>query len=161
MGANSVNSNISHIDKIEFSGISNKSDLNKYNITKAELVKVNDIEKKEDMIKYLRNLSNETLFLTLKTDNEIQKKQINTFLDNDKKYKIGIYNLNIENKAYKNYEIIYMVVLFLTKVLFWIWFLNIMIGFANLLPLWITDGGQILLAICEKYFSQKYSLQNQ
>jgi len=36
----------------------------------------------------------------------------------------------------------------------WIAILNIAIGIINLLPLWITDGGQILKILAEKVMSE-------
>jgi len=41
--------------------------------------------------------------------------------------------------------------LYFEKCIFWIWFLNIAVGIMNLLPLWITDGGQIARILFQKF----------
>ncbi len=37
------------------------------------------------------------------------------------------------------------------RAIFWIWFLNIAIGIMNLLPIWITDGGQVSSTVFKKF----------
>ena len=67
---------------------------------------------------------------------------------------IGVFNIRPKINIIKGYENHYTFFQRLLEILFWIWFLNLAIGFINLLPIWITDGGQIFLTICQKYFSK-------
>ena len=47
---------------------------------------------------------------------------------------------------------------YLNELIVWIVILNIAIGIMNLLPIWITDGGQIFYTMLNKYFSEKNSM---
>ena len=67
---------------------------------------------------------------------------------------IGISDIEITQDPKEGFETLHLVLKKVLNIFFWIWFLNIMIGFANLLPLAITDGGQIFREICFKYFNE-------
>jgi len=147
------------IDKISFSNVLNDSDLKNYNLSSGEILAFNNNYDKKSFISGIYNLTvNQNINLTINSSNgKVQTYNINTYENPNFKNKsmIGISGLKFEYKNKVGYEFLGNTPMQFEKLLFYIWFLNIAIGMMNLLPLWITDGGQICKSICSKYFKKK------
>ena len=156
----SVVSNISYTSNFEFNEVLNKSELKNFGLENGSIIQVNEETDKSKFLEIFSSLEeNQSIILKINNSDKILDLEIEPYFEKDlNKYMIGISQIDIENTPIKGYDIIYSVLNTLFGFLFWIWFLNIMIGFANLLPLGITDGGLIFKEICLKYFSEKAAL---
>lgn len=147
------------INNIYFSNVMNQSDLTKYNITSGNLLQVNNISNKTRILSFLSNLTpNETLNLTINTSNlGVHTYTIKTFPREENKSKgmIGISGLNIDLKPKEKYSFMGNSLLYIEKLFYYLWMLNIGIGIMNLLPIWITDGGQITRVLLERKLRKK------
>ena len=147
-------SKIAHNEEFKFNSVLEKSELNNYNITNGKLLEVNGDNETKNFLKILSS-SNSSLTLKIESLDKTQEYNISTYFDEKlNRNMIGISDIEIIQDPKEGFETLYLVLKKTLNIFFWIWFLNIMIGFANLLPLAITDGGQIFREICFKYFSE-------
>jgi len=149
------------VDSITFSQVMNESDLKNYGVESGELLSVNNITNKEEIMVFLQTLDvNEQLNLTLNQSGIVNTYEISTFENPQIKDKamIGISGIKQKTSNAPGYEWLGNFPLEFHTLLFYIWFLNIAIGMMNLLPIWITDGGQIAKSILTKYFKEKIAL---
>ena len=155
-----VISNISYTSNFEFNEVLNKSDLKNYDLKNGSILRVNEETDKSKFLEIFSSLEkNQSIILKINNSNDILDYEIKPYFEKDlNKYMIGISQIDITNTPIEGYELSYSILNTIFGFLFWIWFLNIMIGFANLLPLGITDGGLIFKEICLKYFSEKVAL---
>lgn len=147
-------------NSITFNGVMNESSLKNYNVTSGQILELNGKTNVDDMRLLLANLSvNEKINLTINSSGIINTYEIKTFANptNKDKGMIGIkgVDFNVENKD--GFKFLGTSPFHAERLLFYIWFLNIAIGMMNLLPLWITDGGQIARTLLERKFSKKVS----
>ena len=150
------------VGSIEFQSVMNQSSLNDYGITNGKLLA---LDGNYDGNKILERLStmevNESLILTIESGEEINDYEIKTFENPnyDEKGMIGISGLNYDLVNKEGFELLGNVPLHTERVLFYVWFLNIAIALMNLLPLWITDGGQIARTLLSLKFDEKNTLR--
>lgn len=146
---------------ISFAGVMNQSSLIDYNITSGEIIKFNGTSNTSLIADQLFNLSpNQTIDITILEDGEVKEVEATTFAskNNPERGLLGISSpsINLENKP--QYSWLGNIPTDFRTLMWWIALLNIGIGMMNLLPIWITDGGQIARVIFEKYFSQKTAM---
>jgi membrane-associated protease RseP (regulator of RpoE activity) len=140
--------------EFKFNEVSNQSELLKYNITKGKIIQV---ENETNPILFFNEFKNTTtLNLTIINQNNLtQNVLINKFYEEKQnKSFIGINQIEVKTKA-TNSPILFYIFSKFIEVLKWTFLLNLLIGIANLLPIWITDGGQIFREICLKYVKNK------
>lgn len=161
-GAGSLIDNTMTYGDIYFGSVSNESDLINFNVTSGNIIALNGIEDKINLTNKLFNFSiNETVNITIENEGILNTYQIRTYRNPQREGKgmIGISNLNFKLVPKSNYFWIGEFPLFFERLLFYLWMLNIGIGIMNLLPLWITDGGQITRILLEKRFDKKRGLK--
>ena len=138
----------SHTTGLNFEEVFEKSGLTDYNITNGKIIQVGNDTNVSNFFPIFFNLTpNENLSLRiLNQNNEKKEVEITTYENpnNSSKGFIGIGKLSFEKKNKEGFTYLGNSLFYFEKLLFYIWLLNIGIGFMNLLPLWITDGGQIL-----------------
>ncbi len=148
---------------IHFSSIANESDLSGYNVTSGEIVAFNGEYDKTLLLEGLVNLSvNESVNITIFSNNVTNTYSVVTFENPTVSGKgmIGVSGLVFDTVAKKEYSYLGDIPKHFEKVLFWTWFLNLGIGMMNLLPLWITDGGQITRTLFTRYIrNEKLALK--
>jgi hypothetical protein len=142
----------------------NGSSLNDYNLTSGTILSVDGHNVNDDMFEYLGNLtSNETVTATITNlEGQTDEYIINTIPDNENQTKglLGVANIEFQYGNKGGYEFLGDWPLYIQKLFFWLWFLNIGIGLMNLLPLWITDGGQIVrLMLTSKIKNQALAMK--
>ncbi len=152
--------NTMEIDSISFSGVMNDSSLLDYNVTSGKIIALNGIENKTHILNSFSKLEeNQQLNLTIETENSTNTYPITTFKsEDDNRTLIGIYNIQTELSNIDGYKWLGDFPLGFERLFFWMWFLNIAIGMMNLLPIWITDGGQIARVSLEKFFKPKTAM---
>lgn len=154
-----INSTMEY-EGISFSNVLNQSDLVNYNITSGLLLAVNGNDTIEGIDKGISNLGvNQTLNLTIKRGNEVNTYLINTYArsDNVSMGMIGISGVEYNLVPKEDYKWLGNSLVTFSTLLFWLYLLNIGIGFVNLLPLWITDGGQIAYTLFRNFFTENLS----
>lgn len=149
------------IESIEFSGIMNESSLLEYNISSGKIIALNGEYDKQEIMADLRNLTpNTTQILNIESGGITNEYEIKTFPNpsDETRGMIGVsgINFNLENK--EGFSLLGNFPLYFEKSIFWIWFLNLAIGIMNLLPIWITDGGQIARILFKKFIKGKHSV---
>lgn len=147
-------------DGIYFSDVMNQSGLTNYNISSGLLVGINGNNSIEGIETGIQNLSvNQSLDLSIKVDDNVETYSINTFAreDNSSMGMIGISGLEYNLVPKDDFEYLGDSVVIFSKLMSWLVLLNIAIGIMNLLPFWITDGGQIAYTLFRKYFNEKVS----
>jgi membrane-associated protease RseP (regulator of RpoE activity) len=148
--------------EIGFSQVMNESSLSQYNLSSGGIVSYNGINDSETILRSFQNLSvNETLNLTINSSGNVATYEVTTF-ENPRVPDDGMIGISGLQFSYVNepgYEWLGQSPLHVERVLFYLWFLNIGIGLMNLLPLWITDGGQIARVLFRRYFSEERSMQ--
>jgi len=150
--------------QISFSSVMNQSDLNNYNITSGYLESINGYSDKDNLLNYIQNniSVNQTINITIKNINSNLTNiyEIKTFANplNSSRAMIGISRLNIDLKNKKGFEYLGNIPLYLEKLFYYFWMLNLGIGIMNLLPLWITDGGQITRVLLLRKLKKKLAL---
>ena len=152
-----IQNSLSNFEGYSFSNVSNNSDLLNYNISNGTIIKVDGLNETKNLIFFLQNKKvNDKINLTILSNENIEKKVEINLYENEitKKPMVGVFGLVPKIIPKKSYEIYYEIIKKIISILFWIWFLNLMIGFVNLLPIWITDGGQIFLTLCERFFNK-------
>lgn len=154
--------NTMQIGDITFNGVMNQSDLKNYNITSGTILSFNGNSDNEYILNNILNLSiNQTInFSILDQNNNTNNYMITTFKHTQKEDKgmLGItgLDLHLENKA--EYSWLGNSPFYFERLLFYFWMLNIGIGIMNLLPLWITDGGQITRVLLSRQFRKKTAI---
>jgi len=176
---NPLGAHITTVDTLGFTHVMNRSTLNNYNLSvngTYDILKFDNMSNKENIVDYLmKNISfNKSYFLTLKynisncsgsilcnkTKTVVRTFEVEPFNYLGKPL-IGISGIFVYTKYKKGFERVGPLVSFLIKLLFYLWVLNISIGLINLLPLWITDGGQILrFYLIRKYKKNWFKIYN-
>ncbi|MCA9497149.1 MAG: site-2 protease family protein [Nanoarchaeota archaeon] len=150
------------LESISFTSVMNESSLKNYGIESGEIIALNyepisnfdfivgngmgpgmsDLIIIPDFYNFTKN---QTILLTINTNNLVSIYEIQTFQleEYGNKSMIGIsgFQPNLETKD--DYLYLGGFPKFFQGLIFWIALLNIGIGLMNLLPIWITDGGQI------------------
>lgn len=145
--------------EISFTNVMNESSLYSYNITNGSIIALNGVYDKDEIYSSLMNLSvNQSVNLTINSSSVLKTYEIVTFENPQKKEKgmIGISGLKIDSDNKEGYEWLSDFPIAFQTLIFYICFLNIGIGMMNLLPIWITDGGQIARSLLEKYLGEKH-----
>ena len=147
------------LSQISFSSTMNQSSLYEHNITNGTILNFNGFENSRDILTQFSNISiNNTYDLSVNSSGEIKSISITPFLDEStNRTLIGLSNLDFKLEPKSGFEWLGSIPLKLERLLFWIWILNIGIGMMNLLPIWITDGGQIARILFSYRFSEKVS----
>lgn len=149
------------VSQISFTSTMNQSSLYQQNITEGIILNFNGVSNPREILSNFSNLStNKIYLLTLNSSGNIGTYEIKPFQDPlTNRTLIGISNLNIDIKPKSNFEWLGSFPLNLERLLFWIWILNIGIGMMNLLPIWITDGGQIARILFSYKFTPKTAIK--
>jgi membrane-associated protease RseP (regulator of RpoE activity) len=149
------------IGDVNFNSVMNESDLADYGVSSGSIIALNGVYDKEVFVEDLLNLSsNESVNLTIDSGGVLNTYEVTTF-DNPQrpgKGMIGISGLEFNFTNKEGYGYLGNSPLYFEKLLFYFWLLNIGIGIMNLLPLWITDGGQIARTLLLKYVGEKRAL---
>lgn len=153
--------NTQDLSGISFGSTMNQSSLHSQNVTSGIIVDFNGYTNSQDILNNFGNLStNNTYNLTINSSGEINTYQIQPFQDNiSGRALIGLSNLDVKLEPKENFKWLGSIPTELERMLFWIWILNIGIGMMNLLPIWITDGGQISRILFSYKFSEKTSIR--
>ncbi|MFW6285787.1 MAG: site-2 protease family protein [Nanoarchaeota archaeon] len=158
------------VDRVSFDGVMNDSSLFNYGIESGDILQINGRNISEydfvvsngqgqgltDVI-FLENFltlkPNESFNLTIDNGNYTKVYNIDTFPREDfnESGMIGIWNVETHLESKEEYSYLGTFQLFFQRLLFWVVLLNIGIGLMNLLPLWITDGGQITRTLLFRY----------
>jgi membrane-associated protease RseP (regulator of RpoE activity) len=147
--------NTMKLDKISFGDVMNESGL-KGQIEAGRIISFNGEYDTTQIFKDFSNLSvNETITLEIE-DLNTNLKQNYTFqtFENPQilnKGMIGISGLDTPLVNKEGFNWIGNFPTEFERAIFWIWFLNIAIGIMNLLPIWITDGGQVSKTVFTKF----------
>lgn len=159
--AGSFVNNTMAIGDISFNSVMNESGLSIYNIGSGEIIALDGVYEKDKIVENLMNLSsNQSINLTINSSGLLNTYEIVTF-DNPQKLgkgMVGISGLEFKFVNKQGYEYLGNSPLYFERLLFYFWLLNIGIGIMNLLPIWITDGGQIARTLLLKYFKQARAL---
>ncbi len=141
------------IGDISFSNVTSQSGFNQYNISSGNIVAINSVSDKEFILLKLKNISiDEPLDITLDSGTYL----INPYYDNQSnRTMIGVSGLKSGLVIKDEFEILGNFPIYFERLLFWLFFLNLGIGIMNLLPIWITDGGQVSLVLLEKIMKPK------
>ncbi len=153
--------NTTQIESIKFSSVMNGSSLEYYNISSGEILEFNGISDKNEIMLNFRNLSvNQSIELKINSSGFVETYNVVTFenpMSSDRGM-IGISGISTQTSNKLGWEWIGPIPVIIAQLLFWLWLLNIGIGLMNLLPIWITDGGKILLTMLQYKFSLQTSL---
>mgnify|MGYP006270275847 CR=1 FL=1 len=144
--AGPVVDNTMQFGDISFNSVLNESSLNDYNVSSGSLVAFDGVTDKNLIIDELSNLSvNSTHNLTINSSGNVSSYLITTYPNSmdPSRGMIGISGLDVQLTNKPGFEFLGDIPIHFERLLFYIWFLNIAIGLMNLLPIWITDGGQI------------------
>lgn len=153
---NPIYNQTQEFEGLHFTQVMNESNLYQYNLSDSKITSINGKTTYEGFTEELKNIStNDNLNLLINNDGEISEYNIKAIesSQNSSKGMIGISNVQFEFKAKDGFEIFGTFMGYLKTLFFWLCILNIMIGIMNLVPLWITDGGQIANVLLNKYFS--------
>ena len=146
---------------LEFNQVFNESSLRSYDITKGEILKINNKSTAEFLPELSKISPNQTLNITLRNQyGDIQEVSLKTYESETNKSRgligIGQFSINYKNK--ENLQILGNSPIYTEQILYYMWALNFGIGIINLLPLWITDGGQIVRVVSKKFFRKHKNL---
>jgi membrane-associated protease RseP (regulator of RpoE activity) len=147
---------------ITFEGVMNESSLSEYNVTNGEIIALNGIYDTEQIAKQISNLSvNQSINLTINSNGNLNTYEVKTFPNslNPNKAMIGISGVDSHPVNREGFGFLGTTPLHIERLLFYTWFLNIAIGMMNLLPFWITDGGQIARTLLEQRFKPDTSMR--
>ena len=143
-----------------FNEVSNKSSLNQYGIKSGQILQVNEEKDARNFLTEIKDssINNSVEMKIIDQNNKTQMLNVNLYYDEiSDRNMVGISQIKNEKNYFENYEIFGKVIEKTIIIIFWIFILNIAIGFVNLLPISITDGGQILFYTLNKYFDEKTS----
>ena len=93
--------------------------------------------------------------LTVSTANETFTVITKPSPNDPKKGFIGISDIRNERRINENFEAVGGIFFWFKGLFRWLYFINLMIGLMNLLPLIVTDGGRMLKTAFEKIFIDK------
>ncbi|MFW5704848.1 MAG: site-2 protease family protein [Nanoarchaeota archaeon] len=152
------------VDKFSFMGVSNQSDLIKYNVSSGELLAIDNYTVNNGLLEKVSNLSvNETYDVTIRQNGTENTYEVMAFANSQipggGRGMIGISGVDISLDNKDSWEWLGDFPIFFERMFFWLMFLNIGIGMMNLLPIWITDGGQITRELLTKKFKEKTALR--
>jgi Zn-dependent protease len=158
--ANPLIENTMELENIKFNDVMNQSGL--YNqVESGTIISFNGKTETLDIYADFQNLTpNEEITLEIRSsEDDITGKSLTkeytftTFENptNSEKGMIGISGLEMNLKNKDEYKWLGSFPEEFQMVIFWIWFLNIAIGIMNLLPIWITDGGQVSKTMFSKW----------
>ena len=150
------------VGEISFNGVMNESSLKNYDLSSGVLVSFNGVDTPTEILEEIDNLSiNKTYEIGILDDGIMTMYNITTFENPTfpNRGMIGINNVKIDFTNKAGFEFLGDFPLGFERLLFWVWFLNIAIGLMNLLPIWITDGGQIFRVMAVKYFGEKRGIK--
>ena len=158
-----------YIDRgIAYDGLDNSSSLHNYDGFESGIIsvlQVNDIEinTSDDIYAYfINNLSYEqSINFTIYDENysNSQVIEVTPYFDGESNSsKIGIFDVTRSLEVKDKFQTQAYIYEELSVWLFWFFLLNFGIGLMNLLPLWITDGGQITRVMLSKYTSEKNTM---
>ena len=150
---------------VAFNDISNTSPLydlvpfQNGTITQLDVENISITNPQEIFSYFMLNLSNQTE-LTLSISNfERNENVVVTFTpvynEEEQRPLIGIFGVRADTVPFEGLERQAAFAQSAGVWLFWFFLLNFGIGIMNLLPLWITDGGQILRVMLSKYFKEE------
>lgn len=155
--------NTMEIHQISFSNVLNESDLKDYNITSGELIALNGIYDKNEIVKKFSNISvNESINMTIKNQDNVTESYMITTFENTQvagRGMMGIGGIDMDWGNKDGFWFLGDLPFHFFELLKWMALLNIGIGIMNLLPIWITDGGQIARVLGEKYLGEKNGLR--
>ena len=162
-------SNDLYIDRgVAYNGLDNSSELNQFSNLENGIIsqiQINDeIYNSSDEIYsyFINNLSDEqSINFTIYDENftNSQVVEITPYLDTElNSLRIGIFEVRRSLDVEDGYETKAQFYEVMGEWLFWFFLLNFGIGLMNLLPLWITDGGQITRVILSKYITEKNAM---
>ncbi len=152
--ANPLIDNTMELDKIEFGEVMNESGL-KGQIEAGKIISFNGEYDTTQIFKDFTTLGiNETVTAEIENTQtgEIKNYTFQTFKhEYYEKGMLGISALDTPLVNKEGYKWLGSFPEEFQMVIFWIWFLNIAIGIMNLLPIWITDGGQVSKTMFSKW----------
>ncbi|MCH8519637.1 MAG: site-2 protease family protein [Nanoarchaeota archaeon] len=168
LGVGMYSNNVYEDRGVAFSEISNTSALyglvpfDNATITQLNVENISITDPQQIFSYFMLNLSNQTP-LTLSISNFELDEEINVtftpiYNQEEDRAMIGIFGVRRDVVALEGYERTARVVEVSSEWLFWLFLLNFGIGIMNLLPLWITDGGQILRVMLNKYMDEKRAM---
>lgn len=152
--------NTMEVGDISFNSVMNQSGLFGQ-IESGKIISLDGEYDNENIIDNLKTLKpNQTINLEIESEENTKNYTFQTFKHEqiEDKGMIGISGLDFGLRNQEGYSWLGDFPLGFERALFWIWFLNIAIGIMNLLPLWITDGGQIAKIVFHKYLGEKKGL---
>jgi membrane-associated protease RseP (regulator of RpoE activity) len=167
------------VDNVGFDGVMNESSLSGYNVSSGKILGINGKNVSDyeyyvvngagpglsDVIflgEFLNLSVNESLNLTIDTGEEVGVYSVKTFEREELNSSgmIGISGVDVQLDNKEGYDFLGDFPLFFQRLIFWIVLLNIGIGIMNLLPLWITDGGQIGRTLLLRYVKNEKRAYN-
>lgn len=168
LGLGSFSNSVYEDRGVAFNEVSNASALNGLipfdngTITKLIVDNTTITNSQEIFSYFMQNLSNTTP-ITLNIINFDSQEEVNTtftpiYNEEEERAMIGIGGVRadvIPKSGYETQAVIYEEA---SVWLFWFFLLNFGIGIMNLLPLWITDGGQILRVMLLKFMSEERAM---
>jgi len=154
--------NTMEVDDIVFQNVMNQSELYGQ-INSGKIISLNGETNNELILNNLKLLKpNEQITLEIENENQtIKNFSIKTFenLENAEKGMVGISGLKMNLRNKENFKWLGNFPIGFERSLFWIWFLNLAIGIMNLLPLGITDGGQVAKTLFPHFLGKKIGLR--
>ncbi|MCA9460291.1 MAG: site-2 protease family protein [Nanoarchaeota archaeon] len=162
------------LESISFTSVMNESSLKDYGIESGEIVAINKkpISNYDfivgngmgpgvtDLIiipEFYNFTENESINFTINSNNLLSIYEVTTFQIEEygNRSMIGISGYQPNLKTKEDYLYLGSFPRFFQGLIFWIALLNIGIGLMNLLPIWITDGGQIAKTLLEQFFKKE------
>jgi len=156
--ANPLGTATTEISEINFYGVDNLSGFTEYNISNGQILAINDVVNKGQIMEKIVDLEKDTKYnLTIKSGNNTNVYEIVTIenKNNPDKGMLGIFNVKKKYEPKEGYKYLGQFAMSFSELVWWIWLLNIGIGIMNLLPIWITDGGQITYVLLKRKFNEK------
>ncbi len=163
-GAGALIDNTMEINTIQFINVDNQSDLYNYNISQGKILSLNGETNNENIFDNLRNLSiNESINMSILDTQTNKTKEVTiTTLENEAREGYGRVGITLDTSnmliTKDEYSVIGKFPLYFERLFFYLWMLNIGIGIMNLLPIWITDGGQIAKILLLRRFKEKTAM---
>lgn len=163
LGVSFMSSDLYDDRGVAYTGVDNNSDLMNYpNFENGIIsqIQINEIviNSSDEIYSYFSlNLSyNQSINFTIYDENytTVQILELTPYFDTeDNTSRIGIFGVRKSLNPKEGYESQAKFYEVSGEWLFWFFLLNFGIGIMNLLPLWITDGGQITRVVLSKYMN--------
>ncbi|MFP4402270.1 MAG: site-2 protease family protein [Candidatus Nanoarchaeia archaeon] len=152
---------------VSFQNVSSISPLN--NVTNLDsgiintLYVGNETYKGQEIFTYfMTNLTNSTELILTLSDTDMNQTSNVSFIPvydvEQERAVVGINGVALERVPMSGKEMQASLIEGSSEWLFWLFLLNFGIGIMNLLPLWITDGGQITRVMLNKYMSEERAM---